>query len=657
MLPLLLALLQQDPGFARAESLLAAKNYPAALHVAERLASRYPKDPAAHMLLGRIHYARPVVGRYPALEHFRMAARLAPEDTAPLQWQARVGEYLKSDEGERMIREALLKVLALTPDDPALWTQFQDLYHNDHIWAEADHALARHPGDPIALGYRAEIALAQGDAGRADSLAAQVLAIRPRDLGAFLTRAEAGFLAQHDAVGYAWYDSTLVYADLDSTDQLWRQVWMIASPSEFDHYRETDQGGRREFFEWFWGHRDPNLVTPENERIAEHFRRLAYVRQQYHLLHPYVLFNWSPVRREVVASHERDWAESLADSSPGLYPGDSNNPSLDALRVKLRAGPDIRDVNGAMGVRTLASVANLDARGLLWIRHGKPDVLMNGVPDPLRPTEPIPGLDLEGWAYYTDDGPVSIALHQSMSGGDFILSPISVRQEAGARLLMQTDRTTLPATLKADGWSAFFASDSWRLTDLYVKTAPESAAMVLWDSGAENEVARAVGAGLLRVSAPPGPYHLGLDVDSGGAVGRIRQPVRLPAFSDAALGLSSLVIATRDSLLGREQTLAAMPVSLTFPAGRPLATYAEVYGLTPDAQGQARYLVRYTFDGPGAPVRFEFTRELPARAFAREQLVVAPTRLPAGHYTVSLAVTDLHTNVKVVTRDLKITLQ
>jgi len=674
MLLLLLTLVQQDSGFARAESLLAARNYPAAVATAERLVERSPNDPATHLLLGRIQYARPVVGRYPALEQFRLAQRLAPRDTAPLLWQVRVGQYLKSDEGERLVREAALKLFLLVPRDPEVWALFQSLSKNETLWHRADAALAAAGDDPLTLSHRGDIALALGEDLRADSLAGLVLARHPRDLASFLQRTEANFGAGRDAAGYAWYDSAMIYADLDSTDLLWSEVWLIAAPDEAARYRETPPGQRREFFEWFWGKRDPNLVTPQNERIAEHFRRIAYVRRNFHIEHPYATYHWSAERRTLVALSERDYVQNLATTTQPIpcglnqecptepQPGPYSSTSTARLRAALGAAPDIRSVNDSVGNRSLGSLAGLDARGLLWIRHGKPDLLWQGVLDTRRPVDHggQPGfwlIDNEGWQYDTPDGILTIGLHLAEGVGDFVMLPTDTRQVASARILMSTDRTTLPATLKARGWSAYFAGDAPRSTDLYVRTVPESAAAVLWDTLNENEVARAAGSGLLHLAAPPGPYRLGLDIDSGGAVGRIRERVRLPDFSPAVLGVSSLVIAAGDAFLDRAQTLARMPGDLTFPADHALATYEEVYGLSAGPGGVVRYLVQYRFNGPGPAVRFEFTREAPARPAVREQLVVAPERLRAGRYTVVVAVTDLHTNVKVVTRELKITLR
>jgi hypothetical protein len=660
---LLFGALQQDTGYARAESLLAAHDLPHARTAAERLVQDHPQRSRAHLLLGRVWLAWPIIGRYTAYREFRRAAELAPEDPAPLYGQIEVGNYLKSDEGEGIVRRALLKLLALVPDSQDCWTLFRQLYHSTGIWREADAALARHPDNAAALEHRAEIALALEHPARADSFAGLVLARRPSSISALQLRAAAAFDAHHDSAGYAWYDSALALADLDSTGVLWAQVWMIASPAEIEQERSTPPGERRQFFQRFWEHRDPNLVTPYNERIAEHFRRLDYVRHAFHLLHPFTLYNFSPARRAVVTSFERDNLSDMANSLEGLF----SPLSTAKLLAEHRVGPDVRDVNDSVGRRTIQSLANLDARGLLWIRYGRPDVRLSGVPDPCRPTDPRPGLDLEGWLYNTGEGTLCIALHRNERAGDFILAPVDARQARSARLLMTSDDTKLPATLSATGWSAFFQSAEPGSTDFYVRTQPETTAVALWDPASGMRAAWVSGVGLLRVSAPPGTYNLGLDVDSAGSQARIRQPVRLPGYSWAVLGLSSLILAPSDTLLDREAALEEMPASMAYPAGRPLATYAEVYGLSRDGLGVAHYRVHYTFVplrslvprlfGASSPVEFEFDRQGRWQPALPERLVIEPGRLAPGRYRVTLAVTDLLSNVKSETIAIDITIR
>jgi GWxTD domain-containing protein len=634
---LLLALVAQDSAYARAESLLAAHDLRAARRAAEHLVVTYPHDARAHLILGRVWLAWPVIGRYTALSEFRTATKLAPDDPQPLYWQVRVGQYLGSDEGEVVVREAILRIFRLTPDYEDCWALFEQIYHNESIWRRAEQALALHPDDLVGLERRAQIALALQEPGRADSLAALVLARRASHVPAYLLRAEAAFTADHDSAGHAWYDSALVYADLDSTGALWDHVWMIAAPGDMARQRTTPPGERRRFFAWFWERRDPNLVTPENERVAEHFRRLAYVRRTYHLLHPLATYHSSPGRRAVIASFEREALGMWAGELEGLYPG----------------------------ARTLASLANLDARGLLWIRHGRPDEMVNGVPDVCRPTQAQPGLDLEGWRYNTLEGTLCIALHRA--AGDFILAPVNGRQARSARILMASDRTTVPAILEARGWSAFFKSDAAGNTVMYVRTQPETAAVVLWDTGGAGEIVRAAGPGVLSVSAPPGLYALGFDVDSAGALGRVRQRVRLPRFSSTILGLSSLVLAPADTLTDRATALNGMAADFVYPAGRSLAAYAEVYGLTRDGRDRATYRVRYSFTplrsivarvlGAGSPVVFAFERQSAWQGTIPERLVIEPGRLPRGRYRVTLAVTDLPSNVKSETVAVEITIR
>src|SRR5439155_1024771 len=82
---------------------------------------------------------------------------------------------------------------------------------------------------------------------RADSLAAQVLARRGPHVPAWLVRAEASFQTGRDSAGYAWYDSALGHADLDSSGALWANARLIATPDEAARFAATGPGDARRF--------------------------------------------------------------------------------------------------------------------------------------------------------------------------------------------------------------------------------------------------------------------------------------------------------------------------------------------------------------------------------------------------------------------------
>ncbi len=688
MVTLLLGLVMQDPGATRAESLLAAHDLPAARRAAEQLVRERPRDAGAHLLLGRVWLAWPTVGRYDALTQFRTAARLAPGDPEPLYRQAEAGFRLGSDDGEWIAREALLRLFALQSDYRDAWARFAALYHDDDVWRRLDRALAGHPDDPTALERRAVAALGLREPQRADSLATEGLRRRAASVPLWLVRAEAGFEAGHDAAGYAWYDSALAHADVDSTGALWGQVWMIASPAEAARFDSTAPRDARAFFQWFWGKRDPNLVTPENERIAEHFHRLSYARRQFHVLHPLGLYGRSAHYRALAATGARDLLAALPAGSDSFVVLVGNTPvrkprgsralgRADSAAAATRQAPDVRAA-GDTGATPSDALTHLDPRGVVWVRHGPPDQRLPRVLDPLHP-EPIgaaSALDLESWLYFTPEGPRTIAFVRGSAGlaggqlgGDFIFFPATSHQLASVRQLLVTDRTTLPASLAARVWGAFYRAADGRRTDVYYRAAPDSAAAVLWDADG-GAAGRATGPGLLRLRVRPGRYVLGLDVDSAGAVGRLRHDVTVPDFTAPAPGppaLSSLALGAADTTADRETTLSAMPADLTYDAGRPLATYAEIYGLDADARGVARYLVRYSFArvrsfldrvlGAGHAVVLEFTREVATPDVALERVVLEPGRLPAGRYRVTLGVTDLARNVKAESVALEIVMR
>ena len=323
----------------------------------------------------------------------------------------------------------------------------------------------------------------------------------------------------------------------------------------------------------------------------------------------------------------------------------------------------------------LAFRAGLTAQGLVFLRHGKPDAQANCIADIFRghllksDQTCLSYRDAESWLYWTANGPMSIRFHRGETFG-----PSSGEQLRNSFVLLRTDRSTLPAPLTVRAWTAMFMGADLGLTDVSYKASGDSAAVVLWNADGSPLRVAGNGGGLLQLSVPPGPYDLGLDVDSAGVLGRIREAVTVPMFSFVDLDLSSLVLAPIDHNASlpppdRETALSGMPADLSFRSGVPLAAYLEIYGLGLDRGNRARYQVRYTFaplksafarlfggSGGARPVVFEFERGSEF-SIARERLVIEPDKLAAGRYRVTVAVTDLTRNVKSESVALDITIR
>src|SRR2546428_6524086 len=479
----------------------------------------------ALMAAGRAHFAQRVIGRYAALEDFRAAARLAPTDPEPWYWQMKVGFYLRSDDGDYIAREALLGLFAITPDYKDAWERFTDVFRDADIWRRADRALTKHGDQPVALQRRAALLIALGEGRHADSLLAREMSFTAPSSAACLLRAEANFLARNAHAGYAWHDSALVRADDDSTDALWGEAWLIASPDEVTRHALTPRGYRRVFYERFWQQRDPNLLTPENERLEEHYARQAEARRTYRLWHPQRSIYYSKWARALKYYDDRQELKALAEE--GAVSVSSRVATLRVEALQDTALP-------------LAARAGLTAQWLIYVRHGRPDRRANCVTDLARSGFALPRcssfLDAESWMYFTPDGPLNIPFGK----GEYF-QPVTTEQVRNARVLMHTDRTTLPAPLITHAWSAYFKSAAAGLTDAYYKARGDSAAIVLWD--ANGTPTRATGRGLLQLTVPPGGYDLGPDVDSAGVLRPTIRHVTAAWVSPLRLELSRLALA------------------------------------------------------------------------------------------------------------------
>jgi len=630
--------IESDTLYARAESLLAAGALPSARRIAERLEREHPDDPRALILLGRVHLAWPVIGRWTADSLFARALALDPANLEAHYYGAKVGLALGGDDGESLARRHLEHLLVLDPAYRDTWALWRRLYRGDAERRRAAAARARHAGDGWSDLRRAGLLVELRDWPAAESLLLDLERRLPVIATPRALLAQSRFEQGRNIEGAADYAAALDRADNDPDTTLWRQVRSIATPAERAAWARGPRD-RGAYFRLFWSRRDPHLATTLNERLGEHFRRAAEARRRFTLLHP--ASRWH---------HSSRW-RALAGGVGGLQGADLARTVTDARSQPCIARlPGVRDLPFAIGLGERAPEPpgeetpniedGLDDRGRVYVRHGPPQ-------------SRFAYADGETWCYERPEGVLRVTFIRRTGGygasGDMVFTPVMEGERESAAYLAVTDRPTLDADLRFTFWPASFRQRTdVRLTELLLFPESLAATAVLVDpSGSEVSRDSATGS-VLRLSAPPGRYALLLDGDRGRRRGRYRGTVELPDYATGRPTVSSLLLAAGDVPAERDALAAAAPAGLRLPDDRPLRVYAEVYGL-PAEQGRVRYLARYRFErlgrgflglGGARVTTIAFVRESAAATRVQESLVVDPGRLPRGRYRLQLEIVD-----------------
>jgi tetratricopeptide (TPR) repeat protein len=642
----------------QAESLLAHGRLADARAILERVVRRDPSDAAALILLGRVHLAWPTVGRFRAWELFEEAARLDPTDPEPRYQQLQVGLALGSADGERLARDAIFKVLEIVPDYGDIWRVWHRLYEGDGHRRRALRLLAQFD-DPTSALRRVDLLLELEDYPTADSLLAAAARRHPADPAVLALRAQVAFETSRPADGERYYWAAVDRSAADTADRLWRQIETIASPEEEGSYWVTPVDERPRYFRRFWARREPDLTTPLNERLAEHFLRLGRARRDFALRQPLSTFHRSPLWRALQSGWTVAILERLGDftASASVIPGHS---ALEDELSRAGLGVDLRDLPEPDSTTRYARLG-FDGRGLMYLRFGEPEERLISVG---------PGIDVEAWRYVVDGRAVSLVFARatagggSTPGGDFVFYPTNARELHNSAVLLERDGPTRVPPLPLATWTAFFrAADSTAANagfhDVVIRTSTDSAAVAVWDLG-DLEIVRSVGPSPLTVRVRDGVYRFGADARVGTRLGSVRGPLVVPPLGPGWLSVSSLLVAVvADSVPDRMTMARAMPASLVIERrGRPLTLYAELYDL-PDRRGTAEYDVVYTFEpvGRGSPVSFSFSRTVPATSTTLERLVVQPGQVPPGRYRVTLAVRDRILGLRAGAVSLDVTLR
>jgi tetratricopeptide (TPR) repeat protein len=672
----------QRVALARADSALAALeagDLRRARQLAEDAVELTPDDPRALIGLGRVHLAWPRIGRFKALELFRRAARQTLEDPEPHYWIGRTGVALLGDDGEAIARRGLERTLALDPLYQDAWQLWRRLYRGPEERARMVELLLPHSREIEVRGRIALLWLEGGEWGRADSLLAE-LEEEALDARWPAWRAECAYVAGRDEEGWAHYQRALALADRDTAGALWAQVASITRPDERAAFAILESEARQAFFQAFWAPRDPNVRTPENERIGEHFRRRAEARDRFRLQHPLSLFHYSREYRNQIsrvssAERERYVADQLGKGSriaealgslrirtaadPAMVapePG-SAGPALEwPLDAEIGfSKPDFQAISPQITPLGYNLPDMISDRGLVFIRHGEPhryDFLT---------------LDAEEWAYESDP-----PLRLRFSGGPRmgtvgadgapILPEMMSRSLSGAQarswvVALTSDRSSLAAPLMFGFWFARFrARDDPARTELLIFPEPGLAASaVLWD-GAGQQLARADAepGGWLELEAVPLRALLALDVERNDSLGRVRSVVELPAFGTDTLAVSDVLVAQAvvpvDGV--REEVAAHVLPSLRLREGLPFVIYMEVYGLEAE-DGLHHFEVVYEFERERSwlmrllggrdwvELHLERTRKESEQGVVPELTRISPGEIESGHYVLRIRVRDL----------------
>jgi len=641
-----------DTLYARAESLLAAGALSPARRIAERLEREHPSDPRVLILLGRVHLAWPVIGRWKADSLFSRALALDPDNLEAHYYAAQVGLALGGDDGESRARRHLEQVLTRDPDYRDTWALWRRLYRADPERRRAVAALTGHAGDGWADLRRAGLLVELRAWREADSLLADLVLRLPVIASPRALQAQSFFEQGRDEEGAAAYGAALALAANDPDTVLWRQIRSIATPAERAEW-ELGPRDRAAYFRLFWARRDPQLATPANERMGEHFRRSAQARRQFALQHPAARWNhssaWRALSGDVGGLQGADLARIVTDARS--QPCAARLPGIRDLPYALGLGLGDRPPSPA-GQETPNLEDGLDDRGRVFVRHGPPQ-------------ERYAFGDGETWCYDRPEGVLRVTFIRRTGGwgaaGDMVFTPVMEGEVESAEYLTATDRPTMDADLRFTFWPASFRRrEDVRLTELLIFPESLAATAVLLDP-AGREVARDSATGrALRLAAAPGRYALLLDGDKGNRRGRYRGTIELPDYATGAITVSSLLLAPGTVPPDREALTAAAPAGLRLPHDRVLRVYAEVYGLPPE-DGVVRYRAQYRFErisggflgfGGQHTTTIAFERQAAASPRVPESLVVDPGRLPRGRYRLHLDILDEHAGARASSADV-----
>lgn len=387
-------------------------------------------------------------------------------------------------------------------------------------------------------------------------------------------------------------------------------------------YRALAEEDRSAYRRRFWLRRDPSPATPANEFLEEHLRRLEFALQK-------------------------------------LCPGDSldwDQRGDIALRFGLpesryRTMADIAMTYGGMGITPSSEVwsyasmemsvqfidPNLDGRYQLgfdtrhFTAHGRPEMHIDAR-DPSIPYEPAPQpIDVEGMfaaerlheqqqrgQKAVDEVPVSYAYAPPAPPIPLFYEVVTARGKNGmadvaVNYQVPWDYLSFESRDKRD--AASLTKRVRVMSEEYEVLTTDGRSVTLLCADGSARERDALLTDEWRLEARPGEYVIGISVKDtlSGRCGGGRSAVVVPDYWGPGLSMSDIQLArtvTRGTRFRRMAGTVVPHPSHAFRRGDRMAIYFELYGLTEDRPGVARFIVTTEITGRSRGKKKNWFQEL-----------------------------------------------
>ncbi|HLA39904.1 MAG TPA: GWxTD domain-containing protein [Candidatus Glassbacteria bacterium] len=556
----------------------------------------------AYLGLGDIQASRPN-RNLDAIEQYRLAIKVDPTDLDAYLHAARASLAIDDPKGYRVASGMLLDLIERDPTYGEAYETWRNriLDKGKGEMRRVNPVLERwvsghpekYPWLLDAAGYWYEVEEIDSALAILDRLAAADSVYKTAER--YLLRARC-LVELDDTLGFESAYQTALAAAEQTGDfgRLTAQAEAIFRPEEERKARQvTGAEAWAEFFQAFWARRDPDPLTPVNERLFEHYRRLRYAQKAYGL---HDVYSKTRTSKEM---NRKETFQNWQEVGGGGFFEYEYDPDLLWNRY-----PELA----------------LQQRGFLYLRHGPPDLISKPITEDLGAAPP----NEEVWFYGGVFFPFREGHYQS-SIGDYQFVPVYAQGMANIKKAMENEsfKDPLPAVnqefyavdfMAPAGGQEFEVYQSAPLTQLKLPQPPGSSLAVFDDRW--QEVARDSGSafkaftggdslwiGVNRVRLEPGKRILAARLDIPDRRAVQRQSVNLIPYHGKGLELSGIILGSPIQPGGQAHVRRGVEIlprpSLKYHEDEIITVYLEVYGLGKDESGERHYEERVTITRAG----------------------------------------------------------